>query len=118
MTKTKLAERRLYPRIDRNLPIKVAADGYDFATITQNLSCVGAYCHIDKYVPPFTKIAVKLTLPTAAKSGNKGCEIICRGVVVRTEDEKKGGFNLAIFFNQINNAQREKISQYLKQFLP
>jgi hypothetical protein len=39
-------------------------------------------------------------------------------VVVRTEDEDMGGFNIAIFFNDINDSQRQKISRYVNQFLP
>ncbi|MBI4981687.1 MAG: hypothetical protein HZC15_00840, partial [Candidatus Omnitrophica bacterium] len=56
-------EKRLHPRIDSALPIKVAANGYDFSTTTQNVSCLGAYCTISKYIPPFTKVLIKLTLP-------------------------------------------------------
>ncbi len=105
-------EKRLYPRIDTNLPLKVIANGYDFSTSTENLSCLGAYCHIDKYVPPFTKLSIKLDLP------NIGF-VECKGVIVRTEDNTNtGGFNIAIFFNRIDNQQRQKISEYLKQFLP
>jgi len=62
------SERRQYPRIEQNLPLKIAANGYRFATTTENVSCVGAYCHLDKYIPPFTKIAVKLTFPVRDKS--------------------------------------------------
>ena len=56
-------ERRKYPRLEKTIPLKIVANGYDFITTTQNVSCVGAYCHVAKYVPPFTKIMVKLTLP-------------------------------------------------------
>ncbi len=118
MIKPKGAERRRYPRIDKELPIKIAANGYAFATSTLNLSCVGAYCHLDKYIPPFTKIAVKLSLPMATREGKKDMDVECQGVVVRTEDDKRGGFNLAVFFNRIQNTQRKKISQYINQFLP
>ena len=111
-------ERRQHPRIDQELPIKVAANGYDFITSTQNISCVGAYCHINKYVPPFTKVMVKLSLPIADFNGSKTYNVDCKGVVVRTEDEHSGGFNVAIFFNQITDSQRKKISEYIRQFLP
>lgn len=114
MNAKKLSERRLHPRIKRKLPIKVAANGYDFATSTENLSCVGAYCHIKKYIPPFTKVMVKLTLPLKDKS----CTVQCHGVLVRTEDEEKGGFNIAIFFNEIKENQKKIISRYVNQFLP
>jgi hypothetical protein len=110
-------EKRQYPRIYRQLPLKVVANGYDFVTSTQNVSCVGAYCQIDKYVPPFTKVAVKLTLPISTAGGNKDCSVECRGVVVRAEDDKdKNSFNIAIFFNQIKRQQRKIISQYINQY--
>ncbi|MCU0652107.1 MAG: PilZ domain-containing protein [Candidatus Omnitrophica bacterium] len=110
-------ERRLHPRLDHTLPLKIAANGYDFVTNTQNVSCLGAYCHIDKYVPPFTKIGIKLNLPLASRSRKKS-GIECNGVIVRTEDATDGGFNIAIFFNRINDNQRKVISNYISQFLP
>jgi len=116
--KNKKVERRQYPRIKQALPLKIAADGYHFATSTDNVSCVGAYCHLDKYIPPFTKIAVKVILPVMADGRIKNIEVECTGVVVRTEDEKKGGFNIALFFNEIKESQRKKIAQYVNQFLP
>lgn len=115
----KIAERRAYPRIEQRLPFKVSANGYDFSTTTKNLSCIGAYCKIDKYIPPFTKVKVKLALPLKkANQMNKLCEIICEGVIVRTEDDPERGFNIAIFFNAISDEQRKKISLYINQFLP
>ncbi len=118
MIKSKKIERRRYPRIKKALALKIAADGYDFATNTQDVSCVGAYCHLDKYIPPFTKIAVKLNLPITTVGRVKNINLVCNGVIVRTEDEKRGGFNIAIFFNGIKENQRKKIAQYISQFLP
>lgn len=117
MRKTK-PERRKHPRINLELPLKVAANGYDFSTSTMNVSCLGAYCRITKYVPPFTKVLVKLALPILTISGSKNYDLECRGVIVRSEDELSGGFNIAIFFNHIKDDQRKKISEYLNQFLP
>ncbi|MFH0913189.1 MAG: PilZ domain-containing protein [Candidatus Omnitrophota bacterium] len=110
-------ERRLYPRIEQTLPINIIANGYDFATSTKNVSCIGAYCHLDKYIPPFTKLAIKVTLPIASGNRKKNVDVECSGVIVRTEDVANGGFNIAIFFNRINDSQRKKISQYISQFL-
>lgn len=70
MTKTAI-ERRVHPRLDKKLPFKVAANGYDFSTSTQNISCVGAYCQIKKYIPPFTRVSIKLTLPVKTKEDKK-----------------------------------------------
>ncbi|MFH1457711.1 MAG: PilZ domain-containing protein [Candidatus Omnitrophota bacterium] len=118
MSKNQKAEKRQYPRIEQSLPLSVVANGYDFATTTQNVSCVGAYCHIHKYMPPFTKVMVKLNLPVATANGTKNYSVECRGVVVRTQDENRGGFNIAIFFNEIRESERQKISEYINQFLP
>jgi len=111
-------EKRLHPRLDHSLPLKVAANGFDFKTATQNISCLGTYCRIDKYIPPFTRVAIKLSLPVATGDGVKHLAIECTGVIVRVQDEPAGGFNIAIFFNRIREDQRKKISQYVNQFLP
>jgi len=118
MTRNSKAERRQHPRIEHALALNVAANGYDFSTSTQNVSCIGAYCHIHKYLPPFTRVMVRLALPVATANGNKNYDVECKGVVVRAEDENRGGFNIAIFFNQIRDNERQKISQYISQFLP
>ena len=109
-------ERRVHPRLAHKLPLNLEVNGYDFATVSNNISSVGAYCHLDKYMPPFTRISVKLSLPNKSQPG-KSLIVECKGVVVRTEDESKGGFNLAIFFNQMRDEQRKKIAQYISQFL-
>jgi len=112
-----LKERRLHPRIDHRLPINLAVNGYDFSTSTHNISCLGAYCRLDKYIPPFTKLAIKLSMPNRDQV-HKNTVVECKGVVVRSEDEVKGGFNIAIFFNEIRDEQRKKITSYIRQFLP
>ncbi|MDD5730172.1 MAG: PilZ domain-containing protein [Candidatus Omnitrophica bacterium] len=117
--KTAKAERRLHPRIQHELPLKVIANGYDFATYSQNISCVGAYCHIGKYVPPFTKVMIKMAFPGTDKKSSKSANCVeCKGVIVRTEDVENGGYNIAIFFNGITDACRQKISSYISRILP
>lgn len=111
-------ERREYPRLDLKLPVKVVANGYDFSTTTQNISCVGTYCRITKYVPPFTRVAIKMNLPITENQQKKDYQVECKGVIVRSEDESGGGFNIAVFFNEIKENQRKIISKYIKQFIP
>jgi len=110
-------ERRLNPRIDQKIPISVVTNGYDFVTSTHNISCLGAYCTIDKYVPPFTKVRIKLNLPLSKNGVRENCDVNCTGVVVRSEDDPAGKFNVAIFFNEIKTQPRQKIAQYIKQFV-
>jgi PilZ domain len=110
-------ERRLHPRIEQRLKINVGANGYDFVTDTHNISCLGAYCTIDKYVPPFTKISIKLNLPVKQNGVRKNYNVNCHGVIVRTEDEPNGKFNIAIFFDKIQDQSRQNIVKYIKQFI-
>ena len=110
-------ERRVHPRIDHQLPINVAANGYDFVTNTQNISCVGTYCTLDKYIPPFTKVRIKMNLPLSQDGIREDCNVNCNGVIVRTEDDPGGKFNVAIFFNEIKDQPRQKIAQYVKQII-
>jgi len=112
-------ERRRFPRIEQNLPLKIGANGYDFVTYTHNVSCVGTYCRISKYIPPFTKVSIRLSLPISGEGREKKIhEVECEGVIVRAIDGKDGGFNIAVFFNRIKDIQLEKISQYINQFIP
>ncbi|MFH1441539.1 MAG: PilZ domain-containing protein [Candidatus Omnitrophota bacterium] len=116
--KSKEIDRRVDPRIYHELPLYIAANGYDFKTTTQNISCSGAYCQIKKYIPPFTKLAIKMTLPIKKNNKKEKIDIKCKGVIVRSDDTTKNGFNIAIFFNEISENQREKIAQYIHQYLP
>jgi hypothetical protein len=116
--KTLKKEQRLYPRLNQELPIKIAADGYDFATTSKNISCLGAYCSIARYIPPFTKILIRLSLPIFKNGTSSDFNVECKGVVVRSEDDPSGNFNIAIFFNEIKESQKDRISQYVNQFLP
>ncbi len=116
--KDKGIERRVHPRIYHELPLYIAANGYDFKTTTQNISCSGAYCEINKYVPPFTKLSIKMVLPVKKQNKKEKIDVKCKGVIVRSDDDAKGGFNIAIFFNKIAENQKERISQYIHQYLP
>lgn len=116
--KSKGIERRIHPRIYHELPLYIAANGYDFKTTTQNISCSGAYCQIKKYIPPFTKLAIKMILPIKKNNTKGKIDIKCNGVIVRSDDTSKDGFNIAIFFNEISENQKEKIAQYIHQYLP
>jgi len=117
-TKPQTDERRKYPRINQNLPIRVAVNGYDFMSSTRDISCVGTYCHVEKYMPPFTRVMVRLSLPIMSNSESTFHDVACKGVIVRSEDGNTGGFNIAIFFNDIKEEVRSKIAQYVGQFLP
>ncbi|MCM8762926.1 MAG: PilZ domain-containing protein [Candidatus Omnitrophica bacterium] len=104
-------ERRKYPRINKNLPLSIALKGADFVVETKNISCGGAYCHVDRYIKPLTKLAICINLPDTKRN------IFCKGVVVRTEEAVPTGYNIAIFFNEIDKKDLNVLSNYIHHHL-
>lgn len=113
------SERRKYPRLDRNLPLKISCDNFDIVTETKNLSSIGAYCEIDKYLQPLTKLKIILLLPLKSKKAVVTKKISCQGVVVRTEaiPLKNDRYNIAIYFNDIQKKSMNIISDYVNSSL-
>ncbi|MDD4908633.1 MAG: PilZ domain-containing protein [Candidatus Omnitrophica bacterium] len=112
------AERRQYPRAQKQLALKIEADGCDIVTQTENISCVGTYCIVDKQIPVMTKLSLLLLLPLRSKNRNVTSRIHCKGVVVRSDTvSETGKFSLAVFFNEISERNKAKIAQYINQHI-
>ena len=112
-------ERRRWPRVKQQIPLKIVLDDYDAVGQTKDLSCIGAYCTVDKYIAPFSIISVILLLPLQMKNNNKVCSVHCQGAVVRTEENPQNNnkYNIAIYFNRIGQSDRAKLLQYVRQNL-
>ena len=94
-------ERRRSPRIKRELSLKIKLEDYDVVGQTRDISCIGAYCTVNKYIPPFSLISIILLLPLKIRNRNNIYNVRCQGVVVRTEEDPKSNkeYNIAIYFN-------------------
>jgi len=112
----KFIEKRRYPRIEKTLPLKIYADKYDICTETRNLSCNGVYCTVKEDIPPLTKLAIAIILPQDSRQASY-LKVNCKGVVVRQEKNSLGGFNIAIFFNDINPQEKNKLARYINKHL-
>ena len=112
------SERRKYPRLQNNIPLKVSSEEEDVVTQTYNLSRSGAYCRMNKYIAPMTKLKIHLLLPMR-KSGKVATKkISCQGIVVRTESiTSKSHYNAAIYFSDIQQKDADSISDYISQEL-
>jgi hypothetical protein len=111
-------ERRKYPRIEKNVPLKLSWADADVVTETRNISCAGAYCRVSKYVEPMTRVEITLLLPL--KKGQKITtrKITCRGVVVRTEGiPGSEDFYTAIFFSDILPKDSRTLAQFVEASL-
>ena len=112
-------ERRRSPRVEQKVPLKIKLDGYDLVGHTQNISSIGAYCIVNKYIPPFSLISIILFLPLRSDKRNSIANVRCQGVVVRAEEspENSKEYNIAIYFNRLRRSDKAKLLQYVQQYL-
>ncbi len=108
------SERRKHPRLEQTIPIKISSEETDVVTETYNLSCAGAYCKVNKYFEPMTRISIHLLLPLKRRGKTVTKKLTCHGVVVRTESiPGQDYYKVAIFFSDILPADTKVISEYV-----
>jgi c-di-GMP-binding flagellar brake protein YcgR len=111
------SERRRAPRVAERVTITVRADGPPVEAETKNLSATGAYCLVDRFVPPMTKLDLRFELPQP--SGH--ARVHCQGVVVRMEpviaSPEQGRYHMAIYFTTLSTRDRQAITRYVQQRL-
>ncbi|MFC1594500.1 PilZ domain-containing protein [Candidatus Omnitrophota bacterium] len=113
-------ERRRGPRIEKDIPLKLRIGEYDIVTSTSNLSSVGAYCCVGRYLEPLTKLKIMLLLPQPKDNKKVATrKVECEGVVVRIEGpfDNPPQYNVAIFFSDIDKAEAKKISEFVNHHL-
>ena len=111
-------ERRKYPRLDNNIPLKIRSDEFDIVTETKNLSSSGVYCRINKYLEPMTKLKIHLLLPLKRNNKVVTKKISCLGVIVRTESvPSEQYFNVAIYFSDIAQKDVNCLNDYINSVL-
>ena len=109
------SERRSSPRARHRLPIILNGGVNELVTHTEDISSSGAYCTLSRYVPPMTKLQVKLELPGEPKSKR----LTCYGVIVRIDPSTPGGrgtrYKAAIFFHDLSDHDRTVLAHYIQQ---
>ena len=115
----KREERRRYPRIQKNIPLKIQKDNFDFVGQTQDISCIGAYCTVNKNIPLFSVISIVLLLPLKKNNKSNVCSVHCKGVIVRNElnPQNNKEYQIAIYFNDLRQSDKVKLSKYVQQHL-
>jgi hypothetical protein len=107
------SERRGAPRALHRVPLAILGDGTVLQAETVNLSSTGAYCTIDQFLPPMTKLQLEFELP----EGSRHARVRCAGAVVRAEPvvatPEKGRYNIAIFFTDLSERDRSAISRFV-----
>ncbi len=111
-------ERRKHPRLGNTIALKISSEEADFVTETYNISRTGAYCKVNKYVQPMTKLKIHLLLPTKKSNRIITRKISCQGIVVRIEPTpNQPFFNTAIYFSDIQQKDADSISDYIHEEL-
>jgi len=111
-------ERRRHLRVEGNIPLKICTDDFDLVSEASNLSRTGAYCRVNQYVEPMTKLKIQLLLPFKRHEKVVTKKVACGGVVVRIEAlPDSEGFHVAIYFNDIQERCAEIISEYINTTL-
>ena len=110
-------ERRRAPRIAERVALAITDGGTELTTETRNLSASGAYCTLDHFISPMSKLQLRFELP----QGTRRTTIRCAGVVVRVEPVIAGAerarYNTAIFFTELSERNRSAISRFVRQRL-
>jgi hypothetical protein len=112
-------ERRSAPRAaDKNVSMKFKLGELDTAIHTLNISSSGAYCKTDKEIPIMSRVKLIIMLPDP-KHGEPDRRIEVTGVVVREHPVLVSGkidhYDLAIFFEDISQKDREAISNFVSK---
>lgn len=108
-------ERRRAVRVTEQIPVGLKdGDGFINAQ-TENISASGAYCLLDRFIAPMTKLDLRLELP----NGMRNRIIRCSGVVVRVEpvvsDANHGRYHIAVFFSELSPKDRTAITQFVRK---
>lgn len=116
--KKSMIDRRKHPRLANNIPVKICQEDGDVVTETANISRSGAYCRVERYIEPMSKMKIHLLLPIKRGGKSSTKKISCEGVVVRTESiPNQNAYHVAIFFSDISSRDSESIADYVSNYL-
>ncbi len=111
-------ERRREPRAVEQLTLDLQDAATQLTAETKNLSASGAYCTLERFIPPMSKLQLHFELPG---NGTRRSAIRCSGVVVRVEPviapSGRGSYHIAILFTELSARDRSAISSFVRQRL-
>lgn len=102
-------ERRKFPRVKCDFVIQIEHQKSFINAHAINISASGMYLESDQQIPLFREIGIGIKIPGVD-------EIIeCTGVVVRSEEvEDKNIYNTAIFFEDIEQSDKDLLAKYVE----
>ena len=110
-------ERRGAPRVSERIALAVIGAAEEVRAETANISTAGAYCTMDRFISPMTKLQLRFELPMNPRR----VQVRCEGVVVRAEpvieNPEQGRYHVAIFFSDITDRDRSAIAAFVRERL-
>lgn len=107
-------ERRRDPRASERVALTISDPGGVITAETKNLSASGAYCTLERFIAPMTKLQLQFELP----DGPRQVTVRCDGVVVRIDpvvaNPGRALYNVAIFFSDLGERERSAISRFVR----
>jgi c-di-GMP-binding flagellar brake protein YcgR len=110
--------RRVQIRLSASLEHRAADPSVSTpSVVVLDLSLGGAYCEVDHFVAPLTKVLLTVDVPLPGGDGQASESAVCRGVVVRTEPESAGHdrYRMGILFTEISRPDKEKLQRFLSR---
>ncbi len=112
-------EPRKHPRINERIQFKLKTNDFHIVTESINLSCIGAYCQVNKYIPLMTGLDIVMALPRSDEE-DEFEHIKCNGSVVRVEKvsfdaNERNAYNIAIYFSEIEDSEKQKIENFFER---
>jgi|GEM_PF-427126 len=109
------SDRRRHLRLEQTIPIKISSGDKEIVTETKNISCSGAFCLMDKFITPMTKLKLHFLLPLLRNKKMVSKRISCEGVVIRSESAvDQDCFQTAIFFSDIAPRDSKMINEFVE----
>jgi hypothetical protein len=113
-------DKRRHPRISQRVRVQsLSRDAVELETI--DVSVGGLRCTSPQFIPPMTKMALSMVLPsTPGHAGNGQQMVQGEAVVVRTEPATaaaqpvNGGYRVALFFSRMDDPDRKILLDWLK----
>ncbi len=102
-----IRERRLEKRQNERLKFRLIPNGQvsNISGQTNDLSCVGANCRMNKRIAELTRVDLTLDII--------GSEVTFEGVVVRSEKISDQEYDTAIYFSEIDPMIRQRIDDFI-----
>lgn len=108
----KIKERRKSPRVKCDFMVDFEYQNSNVTARAINISSSGMYMEVDYSIPLFREISVGIKLPGISQL------IECVGVVVRSEKVPgKDRYNIAIFFEDIEPEDKQRLTEYVEKKL-